>query len=333
MRQLLAEALLLASMGTLAGLSLHWYLTRLLNELSLPLPIPIAFQIAPDFKLVLYSILPHRDCRSAGRSGPGVAGDTAWAYIRLENGGAAVRLSPVHFPQRPDCGTGGDHRGVGQRRLTLRQEPGPGALASTRASICSTRRGPRVSVLSDRYAKDRVFLFASRLLETADGVPGVRSAALAEVVPFNNFMRIGTLIQTKANAVKAEYYGNSVSPAYFEAMGIPIVAGRPFATGDRKGAPDVVILNDALARRLFGKGSAVGERIWFGDRKEGPGVEIVGVAANSKHLTMGENQAFAVYEPIDANAAGQDRDQRARTCSSRRRQRRGSTAGSAVVPG
>jgi ABC-type antimicrobial peptide transport system permease subunit len=49
---------------------------------------------------------------------------------------------------------------------------------------------------------------------------------------------------------------------------------------------------------LFGSGQVVGERIWFGNKKEGPGAEIVGVVANSKHLTMGENQAFAVYESI-----------------------------------
>jgi putative ABC transport system permease protein len=52
-----------------------------------------------------------------------------------------------------------------------------------------------------------------------------------------------------------------------------------------------------LARRLFGSGQAVGERIWFG-KKEGPGAEVAGVVANSKHLTMGEKQTFAVYESI-----------------------------------
>ena len=55
-RQLLAEVLLLATMGTVAGFVLHAYLTKLLNELSLPLPIPIVFQIAPDGKLLLYSM-------------------------------------------------------------------------------------------------------------------------------------------------------------------------------------------------------------------------------------------------------------------------------------
>jgi putative ABC transport system permease protein len=56
MRRLLVEALLLARLGTLAGLALHWFLTRLLNRLSLPLPVPIVFQIAPDIGLVLYAI-------------------------------------------------------------------------------------------------------------------------------------------------------------------------------------------------------------------------------------------------------------------------------------
>ena len=40
----------------MTGLTLHWYLTRLVNELSLPLPIPIVFQIAPDLTLMVYAI-------------------------------------------------------------------------------------------------------------------------------------------------------------------------------------------------------------------------------------------------------------------------------------
>ena len=155
-----------------------------------------------------------------------------------------------------------------------------------------------MSVLSDKYPKEQAFLFASRALEIAAAVPGVGSAALATRVPFNNFMRIGTPMHTKGRVVSTDYYGNSVSPRYFETIGIPLLAGRPFTEADRKGAPHVVVINHALAQQLFGNGQAVGERIWFGDKKEGPGTEVVGVAANSKHLTMGEGQAFAVYEPI-----------------------------------
>jgi predicted permease len=296
-RQLLAEALLLAGLGTFVGLGLHRYLTKLLNELSLPLPIPIVFQIAPDPTLVLYAV-----------------GLTLVAAL-------LAGLVPAWQATRPGLTSGlkMDEPQYGHRRFTLRNGLIVAQVAITMmlvsVALLFTRSlarahsidpgfdlqhtaWARVNVLSDRYAKDQVFVLASRLLEAANGLPGIHSAALSEVVPFNNFMRTGTVIQTRMNAVGSEYYANSVSPAYFETMGIPIVAGRPFAAGDRKGAPNVVILNSAMAKRLFGDRSAVGERIWFGDRKEGPGIEIVGIAANSKHLTMGENQAFAVYEAI-----------------------------------
>jgi hypothetical protein len=105
-----------------------------------------------------------------------------------------------------------------------------------------------VSVLSDRYPKEQAFQFASQALEAAAAVPGVASAALATSIPFNNFMRIGTPIQTKEGAVKAEYYGNSISPGYFETMQIPLLFGRQFMAADRRGAPGVVILNPLLSK-------------------------------------------------------------------------------------
>jgi predicted permease len=155
-----------------------------------------------------------------------------------------------------------------------------------------------VNVLSDRYSKAQSFLFALRSMDAAAAVPGVQSAALAQVVPFNNFMRVGTPVQTGKETVNAEYFQNGVSASYFDTMGIPMLAGRGFTAADAKGTPRVVILNDAFARRLFGTRPAVGERIWFGTKKEGPGVQIAGVVGNSKHLTMGETQAYAVYEHL-----------------------------------
>ena len=296
-RQLLAETVLLASLGTLAGLGLHWYLTRLVNNLSLPLPVPIVFQIAPDLTLVLYAIIL-----------------TAIAAL-------LAGLVPAWQATRPGLTSGLklEEPQYGYRRLTFRNGLIVAQVAVTfvllsvallftrsLARVHSTNPGfdlrhtawAKVSVLSDRYPKDTAFLFASQALEAASAVPGVASAALASRVPFNNFMRTATPVQTKAGAAKLEFYSTSVSPAYFETMGIPLRAGRAFSSRDGKGAPHVVILNEALAKRLFGNGRAVGETIWFGDRKGGPGVEVVGVAANSKHLTMGEAQAFAVYESI-----------------------------------
>jgi ABC-type antimicrobial peptide transport system permease subunit len=56
----------------------------------------------------------------------------------------------------------------------------------------------------------------------------------------------------------------------------------------------VVILNQNMAQRLFGNVNPVGRTIRFGDRKP---VRIAGVARNSKYMTLGEENAMAVYEP------------------------------------
>ena len=83
----------------------------------------------------------------------------------------------------------------------------------------------KVNLLSDRYPKDQAFLFASQDLEAAAAVPGVKSAA-GNCRAVYNFMRIGTPIHTKEGVFNAEYYGNSVSPGYFETMRIQLLAGR-----------------------------------------------------------------------------------------------------------
>jgi predicted permease len=296
-RQLMGEALLLASLGTLVGMSLHWCLSTILDNLSLPLPVPIVFQMATDFTLVMYSIAL-----------------TAIATV-------LAGLAPALQATKPGLTSGlkMEEPQYGYRRFTFRNLLMVAQVAVTvvllSISLLFTRSlmransihpgfdlqhtvWARVNVLSDRYSKNQAYLFASRVLDAAAAVPGVRSAALSDAVPFNSFLRTSSSIHTRASASKIEYYASSVSPSYFETMGIPIFAGRPFSAGDRRGAPNVVVLNEAMARRLFGAGSAVGEKIWFGDRKEGPGVEVIGVTANSKHLTMGENQAFAVYHAI-----------------------------------
>lgn len=58
-----------------------------------------------------------------------------------------------------------------------------------------------------------------------------------------------------------------VSPGYFEAMHIPLIAGRLFNGGDIRGREPVIILNQSLARTLFGKNDAVGQMIAIGPQR------------------------------------------------------------------
>jgi len=78
-------------------------------------------------------------------------------------------------------------------------------------------------------------------------------------------------------------------------MGIPIVAGRDFNVQDREGSPEVVIVNEVLARRYFG-GNAVGKRLRFGSKE--PFREIVGVARNAKYRNLREEPLPFIYTPL-----------------------------------
>ena len=115
----------------------------------------------------------------------------------------------------------------------------------------------------------------------------------------------------------------SVTPHYFEAMGIRLLAGRPFDAADLRDRPEVSIVNETLARRYF-PGAAIqdvlGKRISYGrPQDKGPWVTIVGVVADEKqdgldrpaepteYSSIGQRQqnplTFVVRTTIDPDAA------------------------------
>ena len=95
-----------------------------------------------------------------------------------------------------------------------------------------------------------------------------------------------------------------VSPGYLEAMRLRLRGGRLLTRLDRADGPPVVVVNETLARQLFGAGRAVGERVLFA--QAGEPAEVVGVVADVKYggLAIEESQAEA-FIPLDqAEAAG-----------------------------
>jgi predicted permease len=77
-----------------------------------------------------------------------------------------------------------------------------------------------------------------------------------------------------------------VGPAYHETMGVKLVAGRGFTQQDRDGSAPVIIINEAMANRLFPGESAIGRRLTT--KTNGPGLEIIGVTKTVKHHDLTE---------------------------------------------
>jgi hypothetical protein len=88
--------------------------------------------------------------------------------------------------------------------------------------------------------------------------------------------------------------GNIVTPAYFDALRIPIVKGRAFTTADRDGSDNVVIVNETLASQFWPGGDAVGRQMPFGSGS----LLVVGVARDVKQGTIFDAPAPQFYRPF-----------------------------------
>ena len=132
-----------------------------------------------------------------------------------------------------------------------------------------------------------------RLLIAAPGVEGV---ALSQGLPLLAVGSMGSTfpIQGREDEPAILAYWRVVNAGYFHALGVPLVAGRPFGEADRAGAPGVAIVSEDFARRAWPDGSALGRTIGWGSL-ESPRT-VVGVAGNVRQ-SRASAHAPHVYMP------------------------------------
>ncbi len=111
-----------------------------------------------------------------------------------------------------------------------------------------------------RYPKFMDNLAAGRRLAgEIEKIPGVREVALATVVPFEGGFTVTTIVPGYKPAEDVDT--NAVSPGYFHALGIPLLRGRDFDSGDRFDSQQVAIVSAAFAKRYFHTLNVVGRAI------------------------------------------------------------------------
>jgi predicted permease len=295
-RQLLAESLLLALCGTGVGLLLNIGCTSLLSRIRFPLPVPVQFTIQPDWPLLAYSIaVALASCVAAGLM-PAMKGTRGGISLALKQG----------------------ERQVAHGRWTLRD-----ALVVCQLSVSivllsagflflrnllhASTASPgfdishtiwaHMRLVPEGYAQpEKTRALVAEGLSRLRTLPGVEGSTVARVVPLNDNMTTGTGLRTdlSPNPIHVTFKNNYVGPDYFRIMQIPILAGREFLESDRRGAPKVAILNENMARRLFGNTNPIGHTVRY---DHGDPITIVGIAKNSKYFTLGEENTSAYYEP------------------------------------
>jgi predicted permease len=157
----------------------------------------------------------------------------------------------------------------------------------------------RMETRGVKMGREEEQLFYGRVQEQMNSLPGVRSAALAYIVPISGGgMRTSVYVEGYQPKPKedTELNTNIIGPNYFKTMGIPLVQGRDFNAADTKGAPGVVIINEEFARRYFPGASALGKRVRTDS--EGPYLEVVGVAKNAKYRGLLEEPLPFFYTPL-----------------------------------
>jgi predicted permease len=128
-------------------------------------------------------------------------------------------------------------------------------------------------------------------------VPGVRAAAAISQLPLSGAMLGSSFMNgATADAPRIDADLRSITPQYFDVMGMPIVLGRSFSDGDDASAPSVAIVDESFARRLAPDAHVLGRRIrWF--RQPDVELEIVGVVRPVRHRGPGDATVETVYRP------------------------------------
>jgi putative ABC transport system permease protein len=195
-----------------------------------------------------------------GRGLPGstlVAAELALALVLLAAGGLLVRS----FRNVVDRDLGFDPRGVITAEVPLSSP--------------------------DYYDADRRLVFWRRLLERASGMPGVEAAGLANWIPTRNGG--GSFIEIEGRPQSRDGAGyRAVSAGYFEAMGVPLVAGRMFDGRETGASERVAIINRAMAERYWPGANPIGARVRATSMEavlEGgaPWITIVGIVGDVRH--------------------------------------------------
>jgi putative ABC transport system permease protein len=298
LRQLLAESLVLTGIGTIAGVAAARLALQLLTRqlTALPIALPHLHSIAVNQRVLVFSTLlcvalacvmslapavgvSRTDLLSAfggGRAAGSrrsmrlfsilIGTEAAFAFLLLTGSGLMIR-SLIRL-QQSDHGFRADHV------LTMRVPIG-------------TRTDPRQT----RYdTKPRQMAFYGQLIERLQHIPGVRAAAVVNNLPLSGATTSVPFDLPDGRQVLMAT--RTISPRYFEVMGIPLVAGRAFTDADAPPAPAVAIINEYLARQLFPDRNPIGQPLG-----RGASPLVIGVAKDAAQLSYEQPAKGELYLP------------------------------------
>lgn len=144
--------------------------------------------------------------------------------------------------------------------------------------------------------------FFDRLVAEVKGLPGVRAAGAASGVPLNpegqNSMPF-EIVGRESSETEGVYASfSSITPGYFQTLGIPLRVGRAFTDRDDSAAPGVAVINEEMARRFWPGESPIGKHLKMSLRSDKESYEIIGVVGSTRHSSLAERPEPEIYAPL-----------------------------------
>jgi len=321
LRLLLVESLALATLGGALGVGLAYVTDWLVFGLMPPEVTSLKLSPAPDARTLLFTAAVALLTALVFGLAPGIrttrpdlapslkdqagalAGGARQARFRRSLVAVQVALSLLLLVGA----------GLFVRSLLNLRGLGPGFPAER---LLAFNVDPSLSAYSVEQSK----AFYQRLTEDLRALPGVSAAGLAAVgILQHNEWDSSVTVEGHEPAPRdqANPFMNSISPGYFAALGVPVVAGRDFTLqdteqilhrkretpdGEDSWTPRVVIVNQKFAEKFFGDASALGRHVGFGsDPGTRADMEIVGVIKDIKYMNLKNEIPIQMFIPYLAS--------------------------------
>jgi len=304
-RQLITESLLVAILGGALGLGVGYAGMRLFSqvEIATDLPIMLAFRMdqrALLFSLavavasaVLFGIVPavqasRTDLTAVMKASDAVAPGRRRRWGRAALVGGQVAVSVVVLVVAMFMFRGFRHQ----------LSNGPGYRLDR---LLMMRFDPNLV----RYTEAQTRQFYQQVAERAREVSGAKTVTMTSSIPMANdsinFVGIAPEgFQFPAGKESATTLASNVDEYYFDAIRIPLVAGRNFTRRDDANAPRVAIVNQHLAEHYWPNQDPLGKRFRLKEADDAL-VEVVGVAKTTKYIYIAEPPSDFVYLPYRQN--------------------------------
>ncbi len=304
-RQLLAESLLLAGMGCVAGIGVGLLASNAMSSVNMGISIPFVLDFHFDWRVFAFAF--------------GMALVTGI----LAGIVPAMRASRVNLSEMLH---------EGNRSSTNRRQWVRSALVATQVAgslallvvaglftrslgsmhmsdlgfdpqhVMNFTMDPHEIGYTDAQSKE----FYSQLLARIGSIPGVQFASLSATVPMGDVSLGGPIDieghPSTSGQPRASATDNYVSPQYFDVMRIPLLRGRAFNDGDKQNSQHVAIINEKMSQLYWHGEDPIGRRFTMTDGGKDI-VEVVGIVRNSKDSGLSDAPEAFFYVPITQHEA------------------------------